>query len=135
MEKLTAKEISVIRSETELALKKVGEKYGVKFEFGNIRYNETAFHCTLKGILKSSNSNGVVFDKRNENKARFALRHFGVELPIVLIGSLAEVKNLGPCRIKDFNSRASRFPIVVETHKTGKTYKTSIESIQKFLAK
>lgn len=103
---IDANSIKQIRKELENLLTAYGDATNMKFDLGNISYNAGGFKLSLQGNVKGSVIQGT--DK-------------------LFVGQEGTHKTLGPCKVSGYNSRAHKFPLVIETL-SGEKYKVPVSA-------
>lgn len=80
----TGKQLEEIRDDINLALKQVGEKHGLGFELGGMRYTEDTFKVTLEAVQLSSTGGDVneVLFKKDCYLFGFRPEHYGIKFKL-----------------------------------------------------
>lgn len=119
---------------TNETARSLNEEFGQMVEEFCRKHNLEKINCRLtyndasldwKVTTKALDANGErKIDPAMENRAKWFLTKNGIKAPEKVLGTYVEVIGLGRCKIKDFNSRSSKYAFSVETS-TGKTYRTT----------
>lgn len=121
-----------INEEVNEAVTKILAKYGMTIDRSNIRYSDYEMNFKISATLKSKDGNYKEVDPSLDRRARLAISKTGNVLGHVehVLGEVWEVRNLGPCKVIDYNTRGKKYPFIVETT-GGQRYKVAATSILK----
>ena len=120
MAALTKTNVSVIRADLNAALAAVAKKHGVDFTLGTIRFSAESMAVKLTGAVRGAGATAPADVKTQ------ALGKMGK----FLLGDKFDEKSkyhsmsLGTVKIVGFNSRAPKFPFIVQTT-DGKKFKVT----------
>ena len=111
-----------LRVEMDLALKAIGDKYGITIKAGNASFSGN--ECTFKVKLNTTGADGTAITKEAKAwdiyKGMHGLDHLNIGDTITIQGS--------PYILTGYNSRARKAPINFKS-RAGKGYKCSVQML------
>ncbi len=126
--KFNSSNINQVSDEMMIALKEVGDKFGVKFGRKGIRYSEGDFRVTIT-VKVSNPEEGVLTKEESQyNYEQLLTRHNTNPLP-ELGSSFISGSSGKKLTIVGWNTRARKYPIMLKDE-NGKGYKDSASHIR-----
>ena len=104
-----------ISKEIELALEEVGNKYGLDFSMGGIKFSPTTFHCKLEAAITSEEGSTIEEVKFKQNAIYFGVKPEDYQKQVFLYGKRYNLIGIKPS--------AHKYPFICKECNTGKRYK------------
>ena len=135
MAAITRTNITAIRNDVEAALRTIYAKHGVDVTVGRITFNAESFRCKIEGVVRSA-VGGPTATAPVDAKA-LALKNKGYLLNSAgaVFDETKEYRSpsLGCIKVVGYNSKAKKYPFIVQT-RAGKRYKFTSMSVKSFVA-
>lgn len=124
--KFNKRNLTAIFAEVEAALAPIAERHGIKLERKRCSYREDELPVAFQFITVELDGEGNAMDSRAKDFVKYA-DLYGLSKD----DFLAEFRSNGTLyRITGFKPRASKYPVLAEDVKTGKTYKFPAEKVK-----
>jgi len=106
------KDVNDLRFKMLMALERMGQEIGMRFEIGNIRYTDFDVKCQVFGYLPQGKPQIETDYEKNQKMQN-----------LYPLGKIIDAPRINECKILGLKPRARKYPLIVEQIKTGKRYR------------